>query len=85
MHHVNGHQTLYILQVFVGALNQLQKVRFAMVRLANAVTLPELLDAPIPIRFIFIILGPPLPDVDYHELGRSIATLMTNEVRESTK
>lgn len=58
----------------------MRKVRFAMVRLENAVTIPELLHAPIPIRFIFVILGPPLPDVDYHELGRSIATLMANDV-----
>lgn len=67
-------------QVFVGAVNELQKVRFAMVRLEKATYLPELLDAPVPIRFIFVVLGPKtLIDVSYHEIGRVIATLMSNE------
>lgn len=34
---------------------------------------------PIPVRFIFILLGPKKVDLDYHEVGRAIATLMSNE------
>lgn len=34
---------------------------------------------PIPVRFIFILLGPKTVDLDYHEVGRSIATLMSND------
>ncbi len=67
-------------QVFVGLLKELKGARFAMVRLAEAIEIPVLLEAPIPIRFLFVILGPNLIDIDYHELGRSIATLMSNPV-----
>ncbi|KAJ8936697.1 hypothetical protein NQ314_012196, partial [Rhamnusium bicolor] len=30
-------------------------------------------------RFIFLLLGPKLPNIDYHEVGRSISTLMANQ------
>ena len=33
---------------------------------------------PIPIRFLFILLGPKQVEVNYREVGRSIATLMSN-------
>lgn len=33
-------------------------------------------------RFLFILLGPMGKGPQYHEIGRSIATLMTDEVRE---
>lgn len=34
---------------------------------------------PIPVRFIFILMGPKLIDMDYYEVGRSLATLMSNQ------
>lgn len=34
------------------------------------------------VRFLFILLGPLGKGPQYHEIGRSIATLMTDEVRE---
>ncbi len=52
-----------------------------MVRLANAEIMDELVECGIPVRFVFVILGPELVDVNYHELGRSISTLMANKVR----
>ena len=67
-------------QVFVGTLKELRQPRFAMVRLREARCMPELLAAPIPIRFLFVILGPTQYDMDYHEIGRSVATLMSNQV-----
>lgn len=30
-------------------------------------------------RFIFLLLGPKLSNIDYHEVGRSISTLMANQ------
>ena len=36
------------------------------------------LQVPIPVRFLFILLGPKKSRLDYHEVGRSIATLMSN-------
>lgn len=35
----------------------------------------------IPVRFMFILLGPYKADVDYREIGRSISTLMSNSVK----
>ena len=34
----------------------------------------------IPVRFLFLVIGPPTESVDYHEVGRSIATIMSNQV-----
>lgn len=33
-------------------------------------------------RFLFLLLGPHGKGPQYHEIGRSMATLMTDEVRE---
>lgn len=33
-------------------------------------------------RFMFILLGPDGKAQQYHEIGRSMATIMTDEVRE---
>lgn len=62
----------------------MKKARFVMIRLAKAQYLPEIVDKPLPVRFIFVILGPPLTDGSYHELGRSICTLMANKVGASS-
>lgn len=51
----------------------------AFVRLAEAIHIPGITEIPIPVRFIFILMGPKLIDIDYHEVGRSIATLMSND------
>lgn len=51
----------------------------AFVRLAEAIHIPGITEIPIPVRFIFILMGPKLIDMDYHEVGRSIATLMSND------
>lgn len=40
--------------------------------------MPSITEVPIPVRFLFILLGPKNADLDYHEVGRSIATLMSN-------
>lgn len=34
------------------------------------------------IRFLFILLGPDGKAQQYHEIGRSMATIMTDEVRD---
>lgn len=52
----------------------------AFVRLNEAVFLESVLEVPIPVRFIFILLGPSQSNVDYHEIGRSISTLMSDKV-----
>lgn len=52
----------------------------AFVRLNEAVLLESVLEVPVPVRFIFILLGPIQSNVDYHEIGRSFATLMSDKV-----
>jgi len=41
--------------------------------------MPSLTEVPVPVRFMFVLLGPLNFDLDYHEVGRSISTLMANE------
>ncbi|VDK84007.1 unnamed protein product, partial [Onchocerca ochengi] len=65
-------------QIFVGVIPNLTKTHFVMLRLSEPTTMPEILDGEVPLRFVVVILGPSQPDVSYHEMGRSIATLMTN-------
>ncbi|CAL8289731.1 unnamed protein product [Lota lota] len=66
--------------VLVGELEFLERPVVAFVRLAPAVLLNGLAEVPITTRFLFILLGPLGKGAQYHEIGRSIATLMTDEV-----
>ena len=66
--------------VLVGELDFLKKPVTAFVRLENAHILGDLTEVPVPTRFIFIMLGPPGTPGRYHEVGRAIATLMSDEV-----
>ncbi|KAK9537559.1 hypothetical protein VZT92_005165 [Zoarces viviparus] len=66
--------------VLVGELESLNKPVVAFVRLSPAVLLSGLAEVPIATRFLFILLGPLGRGPQYHEIGRSIATLMTDEV-----
>ncbi|XP_061552199.1 sodium-driven chloride bicarbonate exchanger-like isoform X3 [Phycodurus eques] len=66
--------------VLVGELEFLDRPVVAFVRLAPAVLLSGLAEVPITTRFLFILLGPLGKGPQYHEIGRSIATLMTDEV-----
>lgn len=63
----------------VGAVDFLKQPTIAFVRLAEGIPIPGVTEVPIPVRFIFILLGPKTVDLDYHEVGRSIATLMSND------
>ncbi|XP_065304819.1 band 3 anion transport protein-like isoform X2 [Dermacentor albipictus] len=65
--------------VLVGGLDFLEQPTIAFVRLAQGQVMPNLMEVPIPVRFFFILLGPShTDDLDYHEVGRSISTLMSN-------
>uniref|UniRef100_A0A8D0AQ42 Anion exchange protein n=1 Tax=Sander lucioperca TaxID=283035 RepID=A0A8D0AQ42_SANLU len=66
--------------VLVGELEFLDRPVVAFVRLAPAVLLNGLAEVPITTRFLFILLGPLGKGPQYHEIGRSIATLMTDEI-----
>ena len=64
--------------VLVGKVSFLQKPVMAFVRLAEARDMGDVVSVPIPVRFIFILLGPEDGSSDFHEIGRSISTLMSN-------
>ncbi|KAL0902078.1 hypothetical protein ABMA27_000033 [Loxostege sticticalis] len=64
--------------VLVGAVGFLEQPTIAFVRLAQGILMPSITEVPIPVRFMFILLGPSDADLDYHEVGRSISTLMSN-------
>ncbi|KAK1151076.1 electroneutral sodium bicarbonate exchanger 1 [Acipenser oxyrinchus oxyrinchus] len=66
--------------VLVGELEFLESPIVAFVRLSPAVLLTGLTEVPIPTRFLFILLGPNGKAQQYHEIGRSMATIMTDEI-----
>ncbi|XP_032405581.1 electroneutral sodium bicarbonate exchanger 1 isoform X2 [Xiphophorus hellerii] len=66
--------------VLVGVLDFLERPIVAFVRLSPAVLLTGLTEVPIPTRFLFILLGPDGKAQQYHEIGRSMATIMTDEI-----
>ncbi|KAM9501724.1 anion exchange protein 2a isoform 2-T3 [Clarias gariepinus] len=65
--------------VLVGRVDFLDQPSMAFVRLQDAVLLESVLEVPIPVRFIFVLLGPPIANMDYHQIGRSISTLMSDK------
>ncbi|XP_072901207.1 anion exchange protein 2-like isoform X3 [Hemitrygon akajei] len=65
--------------VLVGCVEFLEHPTMAYVRLQSAVELESVLEVPIPVRFLFILLGPSTSNLDYHEIGRSISTLMSDK------
>ncbi|XP_059504162.1 electrogenic sodium bicarbonate cotransporter 1-like isoform X3 [Stegostoma tigrinum] len=66
--------------VLVGEVDFLDTPFIAFVRLQQAVMLGALTEVPVPTRFLFILLGPKGKAKSYHEIGRAIATLMSDEL-----
>lgn len=62
-----------------GIVRFLEQPTIAFIRLSDAVKMPNVLEVSIPIRFIFILLGPKTEEINYHEVGRSISTLLSNK------
>ncbi|XP_018534551.1 anion exchange protein 2a isoform X3 [Lates calcarifer] len=65
--------------VLVGSVGFLDQPSMAFVRLQEAVLLESVLEVPVPVRFLFLLLGPPTTSIDYHQIGRSISTLMSDK------
>ena len=68
--------------VLVGEVEFLETQFTALVRLSKSVILGDFTEVPVPTRFLFIILGPKGNINKYHEIGRSISTLMSDEVKQ---
>ncbi|XP_078345472.1 band 3 anion transport protein-like isoform X2 [Oculina patagonica] len=65
--------------VLVGTLDELEHSVLAFVRLAKGCHLGEMTEVSIPVRFLFVLLGPSKDGESYHQIGRSIATLMSDQ------
>jgi sodium bicarbonate cotransporter 7 len=66
--------------VLIGEVESLTHQLIAFIRLSKSVLLGDLTEVPVPTRFMFILLGPTGQLPRYHEIGRSIATMMSDEV-----
>lgn len=66
--------------ILVGELDCLQRPISAFIRLQQAVPLGELTEVPLPTRFLFILLGPKGRIGKYHEVGRAVATLFSDDI-----
>ncbi|XP_054168120.1 electroneutral sodium bicarbonate exchanger 1-like isoform X2 [Oppia nitens] len=66
--------------ILVGEIDFLEHTISGFVRLSQACHLGDLTEVPVPTRFLFILLGPHSIPGRYHEVGRAMATLMSDEV-----
>nr|AAN75454.1 Na-dependent Cl/HCO3 exchanger [Doryteuthis pealeii] len=66
--------------ILVGEVEYLNHQVTGFIRLNKALILGDLTEVPVPTKFIFFLLGPLGNSNRYHEIGRSIATLMSDEV-----
>ncbi|KAG8189148.1 hypothetical protein JTE90_018441 [Oedothorax gibbosus] len=66
--------------ILVGEVDFLDRAIIAFVRLSQAANLGDLTEVPVPTRFLFLLLGPSGNLGRYHEIGRAMATLMSDEV-----
>lgn len=68
-----------------GCVEFLEQPAMAFIRLSEAVLLESVLEVPVPVRFLFALLGPAQSNMDYHEIGRSFSTLMSDKVADLKK
>ncbi|CAM4589660.1 unnamed protein product [Lepidochelys olivacea] len=66
--------------ILVGEVDFLEKPFIAFIRLQEAVKLGALTEVAFPSRFLFILLGPRAKVKAYHEIGRAVATVLTDEL-----
>ncbi|XP_059812609.1 solute carrier family 4 member 1b (Diego blood group) isoform X1 [Hypanus sabinus] len=66
--------------VLVGCMESLTCPAMAFVRLEEAVCLESVLEVSIPTRFIIVFLAPKTSNMNYHEIGRSFSTLMSDKI-----
>uniref|UniRef100_A0A8C9EYI3 Anion exchange protein n=1 Tax=Pavo cristatus TaxID=9049 RepID=A0A8C9EYI3_PAVCR len=69
-----------VASIMVGEVDFLKKPFPVFIRLREAVTLGSLTEVTLPSRFLFILLGPHAKAKAYHEIGRAMATLLTDEL-----
>ncbi|RXN12781.1 band 3 anion exchange -like protein [Labeo rohita] len=76
--------TAYFMLLFLhrsqGVVENLQKPVVAFARLRDSVVMEGVLEASVPVRFVFFLMGPSHSGMDYHESGRAMASLMADWV-----
>ncbi|XP_076459053.1 electroneutral sodium bicarbonate exchanger 1-like isoform X2 [Babylonia areolata] len=90
LHEVASHRNLHFMKkippgseasnILVGEVDFLNHQIVAFVRLSKSTILGDITEVPVPTRFVFILLGPMGNQNKFHEIGRSIATLMSDEI-----
>lgn len=66
--------------ILVGEMDCLKYQITAFVRLTEARSIGDLTEVPLPTKFIFLLLGPPGSHNKNVEMGRSMSTMMVDEV-----
>ncbi|XP_017779385.1 PREDICTED: sodium bicarbonate cotransporter 3 isoform X3 [Nicrophorus vespilloides] len=66
--------------ILVGEVDFLDKTVSAFIRLNAGTVMGDLTEVPVPTRFLFVLLTPNNGNAGYHEIGRAMATLMSDEV-----
>uniref|UniRef100_A0A0K8SVL4 Anion exchange protein n=2 Tax=Lygus hesperus TaxID=30085 RepID=A0A0K8SVL4_LYGHE len=66
--------------ILVGEVDFLDKPLSAFIRLNQGTFFGDLTEVPVPSRFLFFLLGPTGGISSFHEIGRAMATLMSDEV-----
>ena len=71
--------------IMVGQVDFLDEPVMAFVRLEKSCVLSDITEVDIPTRFIFVVLGPADSPVvsEYEEMGRAMATMLTDKAREN--
>lgn len=59
----------------------LERPVLGFVRLQEAVELEDAVEVRVPVRFLLVLLGPEASHIDYTQLGRAAAILMSERVR----
>ncbi|XP_063328402.1 solute carrier family 4 member 1a (Diego blood group) [Pelmatolapia mariae] len=66
--------------VLSGELDFLQKPAVAFIRLSDSVVMESVLESSIPVRFIFLLVGPGHSGINYSESGRAMGALLADWV-----
>ncbi|CAK6438224.1 unnamed protein product [Pipistrellus nathusii] len=66
--------------VLVGRASFLERPVLGFVRLQEAAELEDAVQVRVPVRFLLVLLGPEASHIDYHQLGRAAAILMSERV-----
>lgn len=69
----------------IGVLSSLEKPVVAFVRLEDSMVMESTMECSVPVRFVFVLMGPSQNDMDYSETGRAMGALMADWVRKRRK